>query len=54
VKVEDIGCVLKAVENGRVGGKGVRDSNGRGEWAKVKYTRNGDTLRNPLKHRLKY
>jgi hypothetical protein len=30
--------------------EGVRESNGRAEWAKVKYTHSRDTLRNPFEH----
>jgi hypothetical protein len=36
VKAEEIGYVLKAVEKQRVGGRGVRESNGRVELTKVK------------------
>jgi hypothetical protein len=45
---------LKAVEKLDLGVKGVKESNGRGEWTNVKYTHGGDTLRNPFKHQLKY
>jgi hypothetical protein len=43
---------LKAVEKWRVGGKGVKESNGRVEWTTVKYTHSGVTLRNPSEHQL--
>jgi hypothetical protein len=36
------------------GRKGVRESNGKDELTKVKYTHSGDTLRNPFEHQLKY
>jgi hypothetical protein len=40
---------LRAVENGEWE---VKESNGRVEWIKVKYTFSGDTLRNPFEHQL--
>jgi hypothetical protein len=37
-----------------VGGKAVRESNGRVEWTKVKHTHSEQTLRHPFEYQLKY
>jgi hypothetical protein len=50
VKVEDIGCVSKAVEKWGVGRKRVRESNGGVELTKMKYIYSRDILRNPFQH----
>jgi hypothetical protein len=47
-----LGCVLKAVAKWGVKGQG-RVMEGV-EWIKVKYTYNGETLRNSFEHQLKY
>jgi hypothetical protein len=42
---------MKAVEKwGGVGDKGVRESNGKVEWTKVKYTYSRNTLRNSFEY----
>jgi hypothetical protein len=44
---------LKPVEKWEIGGKGVRESNGRIEQTKVKYTHSGHTFRHPFEQQVK-
>jgi hypothetical protein len=41
---------MKAVEKWGMGGKGVRESNGRSRTDQIKHTHSGHTLRHPFEH----
>jgi hypothetical protein len=54
VKVDNKGCVLKAVGKWGMGGKEEGKEMEGFEQTKVKYIHSRDTLRNPFEHQLTY